>query len=229
MRLILLLVVATCAACDGIAIGDPGLDPPRTGPCSAERFVVLDDLTRPAVGFVSSPNALLEAARHRYGGMLELREGGQVPVTVQMTLDENAVLAKYRTDSQESSCPHWLTAKVEILIDAGVVLNGRAMGVITTPDHARVAKTQISTALIAFDSFQSTLSPPMFQGEVSSRPSLSLAFTLEDPDTWQADWNFAAVVATNSGALPSDKTEFVALGKAELNATDRLDSGDAGG
>ena len=190
MRRRWLCVLAMCAACDGIAIGDSGKSADAVPTCTRRTEEPVSDPAKVPQGFSQSPNELFAPLTGTWRGTLTLTQGEAVPLTVEITVDESSIASGYVDDS-DGTCEPWLTAKVTLVIDAGPTLRGTAEGELTTRDDA-----QIRADWIDFANFESTLEVPAFGAEIVSGPALVLDFLFGSDGQWHAEWQFAAQVKT---------------------------------
>ena len=200
MRRLWICLLATCAACNGISIGDPGKEVPSA--CTEQFVERVTDLSALPHGFEHPPAVLFAGLTGTWPGTLDLADGKAVPVTIEITLDEDSVRAVHTNDPR-GECGPWLTANVTLVIDAGPTLRGTAEAELSTR-HG----TRITAEWVAFDDFDSTLAVPDFGGKIVDGPALSLDFLFNPNGSWGAEWQFAARVAST----PCDETNQVCTG-----------------
>ena len=186
MQRLWLCVLATCAACGGVAIGDPGKE--EVADCTERAAEAVSDPAKVPHGFEHSPNQQLAPLTGTWRGTLDLTHGKTVPLTVEISVDVGSIRAVYATDAN-TTCDPWFTATVTLVIDAGPTLRGTAHGELTVHGEA-----QIRAEWIAFADFESTLEAPDFGAEIISGPALLFDFLSTSDGEWRAEWQFAAQV-----------------------------------
>ena len=196
MRRLWLCVLATCAACDGVAIGDSGkAEVRRTAPSGPQSAV--SDLANLPHGFEHSPNHAVRAADRHMARHARPR-AWQRPCRSRSRsrVDEDSIRAVYATDSDDDvrTVAHRQGhARDRRRADPARHGRGRTDARATTRRSARIGSSSRSS--------RARWQHPSSAREIVSGPALLLDFLYISDGQWHAEWQFAAQVARASRAI----------------------------
>ena len=182
MRTLAFLPALLLAGCFGLQFGDDDESNLEASPC-VRREEALSDLSKIPVGFSEAPETTLAPADGLYVGTLTLGSGEQVPLSVTLSLNRQAVRGIFWEyfGGQQCKIPT-LTANLDLTIEAGATLSGVVGGEVTTeggPGGDLFISASADAAAI-----MTTLMPP-------EPPTLSTPLTYRS-GVWTGQWEWSA-------------------------------------